>query len=141
MKKINIILGTLIILFSIWYYWNNRYVELHAVAINDIVQRPTIFESENYKILEREEAPENFYENIRFVLDHNTANYEDYIVKKGVVYIRYKDMNDLDLIWNFTKRTSDSIWLTQKVKEERRNLDVIEKSTGTRMENRYILHL
>lgn len=136
-KKIYIGLAILLVLISAYYYWNNRYVELHAVVTNYIVQRPIIFESENYKILERDEAPENFYENIRFVLDHMER---DYIMEDGIVFIRYKTMNDLDLIWNFTNRTSDSIWLMQKIKEDRHNLDMIEKSTGKKMKNRYILH-
>ncbi|MFH7017794.1 hypothetical protein [Flavobacterium sp. FlaQc-47] len=135
-KKIYLILVTTVVLFTV-YYCENRYVELQAVVTNYIVQRPTIFESENYKILERDEAPENFYENIRFVLDHMER---DYNMEDGIVFIRYKTMNDLDLIWNFTNRTSDSIWLMQKIKEDRHNLDMIEKSTGKKMKNRYILH-
>lgn len=135
-KKIYLILVTIVVLFTV-YYCENRYVELQAVVTNYIVQRPTIFESENYKILERDEAPENFYENIRFVLDHMER---DYIMEDGIVFIRYKTMNNLDLIWNFTNRTSDSIWLMQKIKEDRHNLDLIEKSIGKKMKNRYILH-
>jgi len=127
-------LGISIILFSM-NYWQNRYVEIHAVIVNEAVNRPIFFDNDMYKVLEREEAPECFYENIEFVLDHMSR---DYIIDDGKVFIRYKLMKDLDMVMNFTYRTSDSIWLMEEVKEERLKLDLIEKSTGIKMKNRYI---
>lgn len=127
-KNIYKILGILVVLLSVHYYWENRYVELRPVIINDIVQRPIIFDNDHYKIVDKDKAPRNFYKNIRFVLDHYSANYEDYIVKEGVVYIRYKDMSDLDLMWNFTNRTGDSIWIKELINEDKLKLKLFEDS-------------
>jgi len=101
-------LGILIILFSM-YYWQNRYVELRPVVSvdNDNFRRILVFQNDLYRILERNEAPPNFYENIRYVLGRE---HQDYIEKNGVIYIRYKYMSDLDMIWNHTLKTNDLDW-------------------------------
>lgn len=119
-KKLYLLLAILLVLFSVYYYWQNRYVELRPVILNDDVQRVkvfnrkiVIFQNDFYKIAERDETPPNFYKNIRFVIDHQV---EDYIVKGGVIYIRYKYMNDLEMIYNHTLKTNDLTWIKQKKK-------------------------
>ncbi|MBS7234034.1 hypothetical protein KHA90_23795 [Flavobacterium psychroterrae] len=121
-KKVYIGLAILLVLFSVYYYWENRYVELRAVILNDDVHRfkvfnrkVVIFQNDFYRIAERDETPPNFYKNIRFVLDHQI---EDYIVKDGVIYIKYKYMNDLEMIWNYTTKTNDLTWIKQKKEED-----------------------
>ncbi|WP_394776232.1 hypothetical protein [Flavobacterium sp.] len=121
-KKIYVAFAILIVLFSAYYYWENRYVELRPVILNDDVHRVkvfnrkiVIFQNDFYRIAERDETPPNFYKNIRFVLDHQT---EDYIVKGGVIYIKYKYMNDLEMIWNYTTKTNDLTWIKQKKEED-----------------------
>lgn len=123
-KKIYIGLGILIVLFSVYYYWQNRYVELRPVILNNDLQRVKgfnrkiiLFQNDYYRIAERNETPPNFYKNIRFVLDHQV----DYIVKDGVIYIKYKYMNDLEMIWNYTTKTNDLTWIKQKEEEDRFN--------------------
>jgi len=121
-KKVYIGLAILLVLFSVYYYWENRYVELRPVILNDDVHRfkvfnrkIVIFQNDFYRIAERDEIPPNFYKNIRFVLDHQI---EDYIVKDGVIYIKYKYMNDLEMIWNYTTKANDLTWIKQKKEED-----------------------
>lgn len=124
-KKIYITLSTLFILFSFYYYWENRYVELHPVILNDNVRKfkvfnrkIVIFQNDFYRIARRDEISSNFYQNIKFVLDHQI---EDYIVKDGVIYIKYKSMHDLEMIWNYTIKTNDLSWIKRKKEEDRFN--------------------
>ncbi|WP_409417229.1 hypothetical protein [Flavobacterium sp. PS2] len=114
-KKIYIALTTLIVLFSVYYYWENRYVELRPVLSKDEPHPIIIFQNDFYRIAERNETPPNFYKNIKFVLDHE---FVDYVIKDGVVFIRNKDMNDLEMIWNHTTKTNNPDWLKMKRKED-----------------------
>lgn len=121
-KKVYVTFTILIVLFSIYYYWQNKYVELRPVILNDDVRRIEVFnrkivffQNDFYRIAERNETPSNFYKNIRFVLDHQI---DDYIVINGLVYIKYKYMNDLEMIWNYTNKTNDLTWIKQKQEED-----------------------
>lgn len=121
-KKVYVTFTILIVLFSIYYYWQNKYVELRPVILNDDVRRIEVFnrkivffQNDFYRIAERNETPANFYKNIRFVLDHQI---DDYIVIDSVVYIKYKYMNDLEMIWNYTNKTNDLTWIKQKQEED-----------------------
>ncbi|KIC00678.1 hypothetical protein OA88_18165 [Flavobacterium sp. JRM] len=121
-KKIYITLITLVLLFSANFYWQNRYVELRPVILNDDVHRVKVFnrnivffQNDFYRIAERNETPPNFYKNIKFVLDHQI---DDYIVKDDIIYIKYKYMNDLERIWNYTTKTNDLTWIKQKEDED-----------------------
>jgi hypothetical protein len=114
-KKIYVTLAVLIVLFGTYYYWNNRYVELRPVLSKDEPHPIIIFQNDFYRIAERNETPPNFYKNIKFVLERE---HQDYIVKNGVIYIKYKYMNDLEMIWNHTLKTNDADWLKIKRKED-----------------------
>lgn len=100
MKKIvtSIIISS-IILFSAYYFWDNRYVRLYPVTI----------ERDEF-VIKIDTIPINFYKNMKFVL-HNYD--EDYIIKDSLILIRHKRMNDLELIYNYTKKAQDSIWLSK----------------------------
>ncbi|MCP2025236.1 virulence-associated protein VapD [Flavobacterium sp. HSC-32F16] len=113
-KKVYATFAILIVLFSIYYYWQNRYVELRPVILNNDVQRVKVlnrkivfFQNDFYKIAERNETPSNFYKNIKWVLERE---HQEYIVKNGVIYIKYKYMNDYEMIWNHTNKTNDLEW-------------------------------
>jgi hypothetical protein len=121
-KKVYVTFVILIVLFSAYLYWQNRYVELRPVILNDDVHRVKVlnrnivfFQNDFYRIAEKKETPPNFYKNIKFVLDHQISNY---IVKDGVIYIKYKYMNDLEMIWNYTNKTNDLTWIKQKEEED-----------------------
>ncbi|MDA6070488.1 hypothetical protein NJT12_12740 [Flavobacterium sp. AC] len=110
-KKIYIGLVTIIILCSAYYYWENRYVELRPVLVNDDLHGPVLFSetfhNQLFKIAKPNEIPPNFYKNIKWVLERQ---HQEYIVKNGVIYIRYKYMNDYEMIWNHTTKTNDLEW-------------------------------
>jgi virulence-associated protein VapD len=110
-KRIYIGLVSLIILFSIYYYWQNRYVELRPVLVNEVLHRPIlfseIFHNQLFRIANPNEIPPNFYKNIKWVLERE---HQEYIVKDGVIYIRYKYMNDYEMIWNHTTKTNNLEW-------------------------------
>ncbi|OXA84983.1 hypothetical protein [Flavobacterium hercynium] len=106
-KKIFIVLAILIVSFSFYYYWQNRYVELRPVLSKEYTRPIIVFQNDYYRIAERNETPPNFYENIRYVLGREN---QDYIEKDGIIYIKYKYMNDLEMIWNHTLKTNNLKW-------------------------------
>ncbi|MFH7017795.1 hypothetical protein [Flavobacterium sp. FlaQc-47] len=106
-KKIYITLATLIALFAFYYYWENRYVELRPVLKKEYTRQIIIFQNDFYRIAERNETPPNFYKNIKYVLGRER---QEYTVKNGVIYIKYKYMNDLEMIYNHTLKTNDTSW-------------------------------
>lgn len=114
-KKYFIILGIVLCLIAATYYWDNRYVELRPVLRKEYTRHIISYQNDFYRIAERNETPPNFYKNIKFVLDHE---FVDYIMKNGVIYIKYKYMNDLEMIWNHTLKTNDADWLKNKRKED-----------------------
>lgn len=114
-KKIWIALASVALLFSAYYYWQNRYVKLRPVVPDEILQRPVFlsetFHNQLFKFANPNEVPKYYYKNIKFVLDRSG---QEYIVKNGEIYIKYKYMNDMELIWNYTTRTTDPTWFKLK---------------------------
>ncbi|MDW8848607.1 hypothetical protein SD960_00780 [Flavobacterium sp. MMLR14_040] len=110
-KKIYIGLVSLIIVFPIYYYWQNRYVELRPVLVNEVLHKPILlsetFHNQLFRIAKPNEIPPNFYKNIKWVLQRE---HQEYIVKNGLIYIRYKYMNDYEMIWNHTIKTNNLEW-------------------------------
>lgn len=110
-KKTLIFLITFAILFSAYYYWQNRYVELRPVIVNEDLREPILFQetfhNQLFKIAKTNEIPSNFYKNIQWVLQRE---HQEYIVKNGVIYIKYKYMNDYEMIWNHTTKTNNLEW-------------------------------
>lgn len=106
-KKLYVTLAILLVLFSVHYYWQNRYVELRPVLSKDDPHPVLISQNDFYRIAERNETPPNFYKNIKYVLGRER---QEYTVKNGVIYIKYKYMNDLEMIYNHTLKTNDPSW-------------------------------
>ena len=110
-KKTLIFLITFAILFSAYYYWQNRYVELRPVIVNEDLREPIlfpeIFHNQLFKIAKTNEISPNFYKNIKWVLQRE---HQEYIVKNGAIYIKYKYMNDYEMIWNHTNKTNNLEW-------------------------------
>ena len=110
-KKIYIGVIILFLLFVSYFYWQNRYVELRPVLVNEVLHRPILFSetfhNQLYRIAKPNEIPPNFYKNIKWVLKRE---HQEYIVKNGVIYIRYKYMNDYEMIWNHTTKTNNLEW-------------------------------
>jgi virulence-associated protein VapD len=102
---------SLIIVFSIYYYWQNRYVELRPILVNEVLHKPILlsetFHNQLFRIAKPNEIPPNFYKNIKWVLERE---HQEYIVKNGLIYIRYKYMNDYEMIWNHTIKTNNLEW-------------------------------
>jgi virulence-associated protein VapD len=127
-KKIYITLITLVLLFSAYYYWENRYVELRPVLVNEDLREPVLFSetfhNQLFKIAKTNEIPPNFYKNIKWVLERE---HQEYIVKNGVIYIRYKYMNDYEMIWNHTTKTNNLEWFKSQRKMDSINGDYESK--------------
>lgn len=100
MKKVIVsIIVIVAILFSTYYYWNNRYVKLYPVNL----------EEEAY-VIKTGEIPVDFYKHMKLVLDNYN---EDYVLEDNEILIKNKKMSDLELIYNYTKKSNDSVWLLQ----------------------------
>ena len=111
MKKYICVVIVLILLLCVYYYWQNRYVELRPVIVNEDLRETVLFSetfhNQLFKIAKPNEIPPNFYKNIKWVLERE---HQEYIVKNGVIYIRYKYMNDYEMIWNHTTKTNNLEW-------------------------------
>lgn len=128
-KKIFIVLVILIVSFSFYYYWQNRYVELRPVILKEYDRPIIFFDNQLYKFAEPNEVPANYYKNIDYVIDRSV---KDYIKRDGKIYVRYKLMNDLNLIWNYTNRTGDAEWIMQEINEDKLKLQKFEDSQSNK---------
>lgn len=122
MKKYKcVVVFVLILLFTFYFYWENRYVEIRPVLANENLSKPILFSetfhNQLFKIAKPNEVPPNFYKNIKWVLERE---HQEYIVKNGVIYIKYKYMTDYEMIWNHTIKTNDLEWF-----KSQRNMDSI----------------
>lgn len=135
-KYIIIILTSFIFLFSVNYYWQNRYVKLRPVVPNEVLHRPVffsnIFHNQLFRIANPNEVSQNYYKNIRYVLDRSG---QKYIVKSGDIYIKCKYMNDMELIWNYTTRATDPAWFKLKREMDSINGDTKNKNELDRIIN------
>ncbi|TDW51654.1 hypothetical protein EV144_101330 [Flavobacterium sp. 270] len=127
-KKIILALASLAFLFSVYYYWQNRYVELRPVVPRQDLHRSIFFyetfHNQLFKIADSSEIPRYYYKNIQYVLKRQC---QDYIVKNGVIYIKYKYMNDMEMIWNHTTKTSNLDWFKSQRDMDSANGDTKEK--------------
>ncbi|WP_428230411.1 hypothetical protein [Flavobacterium sp.] len=127
-KKIYIFSLILIILCSVYYYWQNRYVKLLPVLVNEDLRGPVLFSetfhNQLFKFAKPNEISPNYYKNIKYVLDRSR---QEYIIKNGEIYIKYKYMHDMELIWNYTTRTTNPTWFKLKREMDSMNGDNKEK--------------
>ena len=113
MKKfIYIILATLIALFSFYYYWQNRYVELRPVIPNGYDRQIVFTHNQLFKIAEPDEVSPDYYKNIQYVLDRSGV---DYIIRDKKIYVKCKVMNDMEMIWNYTTQTTNADWFKREL--------------------------
>jgi hypothetical protein len=112
-KKIYIGLATIIILFSAYFYWQNRYVEFRPVILaeKNYSRQLIFFDNDLYKFAEPNEISPNYYKNIKFVLDRSG---QPYIEKNGIIYVRNHYLNDMNLMWNYTTRSTNPAWFNLK---------------------------
>ncbi|MCC9064837.1 hypothetical protein [Flavobacterium piscisymbiosum] len=143
-KKIYITLATLILLLSAYFYWENRYVELKPVisAEEKYTRQIIFFDNDLYKFAKPNEISPSYYKNIKWVLDDSRV---DYIEENGVIYVRNKFLNDMNMVWNYTTRATstkyfklerekDSIYLIYKkeyVESRRKKIESILKTIKT----------
>lgn len=104
-KKIYITLVTLVLLFSTYYYWENRYVELQPVISKGYDRQIVFSQNDFYKFAKRNEVSPSYYKNIKWVLDDSSV---DYIEKNGIIYVRNKFLNDMEMVWNYTTRATST---------------------------------
>ncbi|MEP6805969.1 MAG: hypothetical protein ABI892_15685 [Flavobacterium sp.] len=114
-KKIYLAFATLIVLFGTYYYWENRYVKLEPVIPSEYRRQIIFFRNQMYKIAKPNEVSPDYYKNIKWVLERS---HQDYIVKNGTIYVRSKYMNDKELIWNYTLRTTSLMYFEQERKRD-----------------------
>lgn len=123
-KKIYITLATLILLFSAYYYWENRYVELKPVisADEEYTRQIIFFDNDLYKFAKPNEISPSYYKNIKWVLNDSRV---DYIEENGVIYVRNKFLNDMNMVWNYTTRATSTKYF--KLETEKDSIDLIYK--------------
>ena len=95
MKKSYLLLIPLIGII-IFFFCKNIYAEFE----------PTIFDGNSYKTIEVNNV---FYQNLEIVLDYNNVNYK--IDKRGKVLVNQSLSEDKELLFNYTKKALDSLWL------------------------------
>lgn len=110
-KKIYFILLTLIVLFSVYFYWQNRYVELRPVISKGYDRQIVFFQNEYYRFAKPNEISPSYYRNIKWILDDSNV---DYIQENGIIYVRNKFFNDMEMVWNYTTRATTTRYFILK---------------------------
>jgi len=122
-KKIYITLIALVLLFSSYYYWENRYVELKPVISKGYDRQIVFFQNDYYKFVQPNEISASYYKNIKWVLDDSRV---DYIEENGIIYVRNKFLNDMEMVWNYTTRATSSKYF--KLKREMDSINLISEN-------------
>ncbi|KAF2332472.1 hypothetical protein [Flavobacterium daemonense] len=102
-KKIFIVLIVLVLLFSTYYYWQNRYVVVKPIIAMEYDRQIILFDNSYFRFAEPSEISPNFYKHIKFVLSRSAI---DYVEENGIIYVRNKFFNDMELAWNYTNRAN-----------------------------------
>lgn len=112
-KKIYTGVIVIILMFASYFYWQNRYVEFRPVILaeENYSRQLIFFDNDLYKFAEPNEISPNYYKNIKFVLDRSG---QPYIEKNGIINVRYHYLNDMNLMWNYTTRSTNPTWLKLK---------------------------
>jgi hypothetical protein len=129
-KKIYITLLTLILLFSAYYYWENRYVKLQPVILaeSEYTRPITFFDNDLYKFAKPNEISPSYYKNIKWVLNDSRV---DYIEESGIIYVRNKFLNDMNMVWNYTTRAISTKYFKQERESDSLYLIRIKKRTDS----------
>lgn len=116
-----IVLVLLLASYSFYYYWQNRYIEFRPViqAEENDTRQLIYFDNDLYKFAEPNEIPPNYYKHLRWVLDRCRV---DYIEENGIIYVRNKLFNDMNLMWNYTNRATSSKFFKQEKEMDSINL-------------------
>lgn len=118
-KYIYIALVSMVLLFSAYYYWQNRYVEFRPVIAKEYDRQIIFFDNDLYKFAEPNEVPPNFYKHLKWVLDRSNVHY---IEENGIIYVPNKRFNDMNLMWNYTNRTNSPDFFKEERKMDSTNL-------------------
>ena len=82
----------------------------YILRINSYTEfQPIIFEDNSYKYYELLQRDRSFNENLKIVLDYNKADYK--VDNRGRVLIRRSLSEDKELLFNYTKKALDSLWV------------------------------
>ena len=110
-KKIYLFFLILIVLFSVYYYWQNRYVELRPVISKGYDRQIVFFQNDYYRFAKPNEISPSYYRNIKWILDDSNV---DYIQENGIIYVRNKFFNDMEMVWNYTTRATTTRYFLLK---------------------------
>jgi hypothetical protein len=88
----------LILLFGIiiFIYYKNTYTEFE----------PILFRDDAYK---RVAVDRSFYKNLKIVFDYDNVQYK--VNKQGKTLVKRKLNDDKELVFNYTEKALDTIWL------------------------------
>ncbi|MFQ6599833.1 hypothetical protein [Flavobacterium sp. C3NV] len=121
-KKIYITLATLVLLFAAYYYWENRYVELRPVISKGYDRQIVFFQNDYYKFAKPNEISPSYYKNIKWILDDSKV---DYIEENGIIYVRNKFLNDMEMVWNYSNRATGTKYF--KIEKEMDSINLISE--------------
>ncbi|KQB42515.1 hypothetical protein [Flavobacterium aquidurense] len=130
-KKIFIAVISLIVFYSAYYYWQNRYVELRPVipAEENYTRQIIFFDNDLYKFAEPNEISPSYYKNIKWILDGSRV---DYIEKNGIIYVRNKFLDDMNMVWNYTTRAISTEYFELEKKRDSTHLIYEKKCADLR---------
>lgn len=115
-------MSTLIVLFSVYFYWQNRYVELRPVISKGYDRQIVFFQNDYYRFAKPNEISPSYYRNIKWILDDSNV---DYIQENRIIYVRNKFFNDMEMVWNYTTRATTTSYF--KLKKEMDSISLINK--------------
>lgn len=112
----------MIVLFSAYFYWQNRYVELHPVISKGYDRQIVFFQNDYYRFAKPNEISPSYYKNIKWILDDSSV---DYIQENGIIYVRNKFFDDMEMAWNYTSRATSTKYF--KSEKEMDSINLISK--------------
>lgn len=123
-RKIYSGLVMLVIIVSVYYYTQNSYVELRPVIPNSYDRQIVLYHNQLFKFAKPNEIPANYYKNIGYVIKRSGVEHK---VINGKIYVKCKEMNDMEMIWNYTTRSTKPSWFKLKRRMDSLNGDDYEK--------------
>jgi hypothetical protein len=75
---------------------------------NELVEFKPLYFDNNGRYVVQKEIPNDFYTNLKKVLDEYHISHID---SNGVIFVKWKDYQDKELVSNYTSKALDEEWL------------------------------
>jgi hypothetical protein len=78
---------------------------------NELVEFKPLYFDDNGQYVIQKDIPKNFYTNLKKVLDEYRVSHID---SNGVIFVKWKDYQNKELVSNYTIKALDEDWLNSR---------------------------